>query len=230
MSNLANESGFHTDMNTKLVGSLASKLSWYVRKKMYLIFERKFHSCKNVLDVGVTSESVAPEANYFEELFPFKDKITAAGIEDANHLEKKYKGLKFVKITEGNRLPFDDNQFEVSFSNAVIEHIVDDYEREKFISELLRVSDSVFLTTPNKYFPFELHTGVPLIHFFLPGLFNYLLDKKIISKFYNSNNLKLLGYKDIQAITKRLDRNYQIIPVYLFGFVSNWIIIIDKKS
>jgi hypothetical protein len=33
------------------------------------------------------------------------------------------------------------------------------------VSELARVSKRVFITVPNRFFPIEPHTGIPLLHF-----------------------------------------------------------------
>lgn len=223
-------SGFHSQFGRSFLASFISIVSLHVRKKMYALFAKEFLNSKNVLDVGVTSENVAAEANFFEEMFPFKEKITAVGIEDAGYLEKKYKGLKFVKVKEGESLPFAVGEFEVSFSNAVIEHIIRDDDRKKFISELLRVSRNVFLTTPNKFFPLEVHTGVPILHFLWPRSFNFLMDRKIVSKFYNTSNLKPLDHKDLRKIAESFGIPYEIHAVRLCGFISNWVLIFKQKN
>jgi hypothetical protein len=197
---------------------------------MFAVFSSQFPNPSLVLDMGATSESVAPEANFFEDLFPYKDRITAVGIEDAIHLETRYPGLKYVRIHPGASLPFTDSYFDVAFSNAVIEHIVNEQEREFFLEELLRVAKFVFLTTPNRKFPIELHTGTPLLHALAPGLFYRLLDSKILSRFYNSSNLKLLAKDDLASCAKRLGHPFEIIPVHLFGLVSNWILVIRKSQ
>lgn len=220
-------SGFHTHFGSYL-GRLVSGVSLHVRRKMFGFFINRFPDPRNVLDVGVTSDNVAPEANYFEELFPDKSRITAVGVEDAGHLAQKYPGLTFVQIKPGEKLPFQDHQFEVVFSNAVIEHIVDAQERRNFLQELCRVGKSVFITTPNKYFPIEAHTGVPFLHFLFPSLFYRLLDRQIFSKFYNSGNLKLLTGNELQKLVPGAISNYEIIPVRFMGFTSNWILILRQ--
>lgn len=168
------------------------------------------------------------EANFFEEMFPHKDRITAVGVERANHLETRYPGLKFIQITEGQKLPFGDSEFSVAFSNAVIEHIVDEDERLLFLKELVRVSQAVFLTTPNKYFWIEPHTGVPFLHFVWPSLFNKLLDREIISKFYNTKNLRLLNYRDLKNLADKMGLPYQIDHVRFLGIKSNLILKLKK--
>jgi SAM-dependent methyltransferase len=61
-------------------------------------------------------------------------------------------------------LPFADGEFDVVFSNAVIEHVGGREQQRRFVSEALRVGRRVFLTTPNRRFPIEVHTRLPLVH------------------------------------------------------------------
>jgi SAM-dependent methyltransferase len=223
------KSGFHSEFGL-LFGRAASWASLTVRQRMYRVFTDSFGHPESILDVGVTSESVAPEANFFEEMFPFKERITAVGVEDAFHLEQKYPGLRFVKVAHGQPLPFQNHQFKMVFSNAVLEHIVEDQEQIQFLQELLRVGEQVFLTTPHKYFPIEHHTGMPFVHFLWPELFYFLLRRKGNKGFYNRHNLRPLGPSDLKKMVKVLNCSFRLIPVRFCGFISNWILILDSSN
>ena len=50
------------------------------------------------------------------------------------------------------------------FSNAVIEHVGGRAEQRRFVDESLRVAPRAFVTTPNRWFPVEVHTRLPLVH------------------------------------------------------------------
>ena len=54
---------------------------------------------------------------------------------DVQDLSKFYKGKNFVKLN-GNRLPFEDNQFDFVYASHVIEHVED---VSYFIKELQRI-------------------------------------------------------------------------------------------
>ncbi len=54
--------------------------------------------------------------------------------------------------------------FDVVFSNAVIEHVGDRERQEALVREALRVGRRVFVTTPNRWFPIEVHTRLPFVH------------------------------------------------------------------
>ncbi len=46
----------------------------------------------------------------------------------------------------------------------MIEHVGGRDRQEAFVREALRVGRRVFLTTPNRWFPVEVHTRLPLVH------------------------------------------------------------------
>jgi hypothetical protein len=64
----------------------------------------------------------------------------------------------------GTELPFEDDAFDLAFSNAVVEHVGGRDQQRRFVTELCRVAPRVFLSTPNRWFPVETHTLLPFIH------------------------------------------------------------------
>ena len=65
---------------------------------------------------------------------------------------------------DGLNLSFPDHSFELVFSNAVIEHVGDEVDQQKFINEHNRVGKSWVFTTPNRLFPVESHTQLLFFH------------------------------------------------------------------
>jgi len=69
-------------------------------------------------------------------------------------------------VADGRNLPFGARSFDWVFSNAVIEHVGAWPQQQRFASEIRRVaSRGYFVTTPNKFFPIEPHTMLPLYQF-----------------------------------------------------------------
>ena len=87
------------------------------------------------------------------------------GTEDGSHLEERYPGLSYKQVQPGDPLPFRDAEFDVVFSNAVLEHVGSRSAQAAFVRELCRVGKAFFITTPNRWFPIEHHTGLPMLHY-----------------------------------------------------------------
>lgn len=94
---------------------------------------------ESVLDIGATSDEIHEASNYFEALYPFKDKIVACGIDDAKSIEVRFPDVRFVRADACN-LPFADRSFDLVHSSAVLEHVGSSLRQERMISECLRVA------------------------------------------------------------------------------------------
>jgi SAM-dependent methyltransferase len=69
----------------------------------------------------------------------------------------------FVRA-DARELPFADDEFEIAHSNSLIEHVGDRRDRERVAAELRRVGRRYFVQTPNRGFPIEPHSLLPLVH------------------------------------------------------------------
>ena len=121
-----------------------------------------------VLDVGADELGFGEgdgcsTLNFFEELYPWPERITALGLQNGVRFRERYPGVRYVQ-GDALALPFADGEFDVVFSNAVIEHVGGRQQQRRLVSEALRVGGRVFLTTPNRLFPIEVHTRLPLVH------------------------------------------------------------------
>ena len=141
------------------------------RKLRLFLDELRPTAATTVLDVGVDEVGFGAEGgqsgcsthNFFEELYPWRDRITALGLHDGAGFRLGYPEIPYVQ-GDACALPFADQSFDVVFSNAVIEHVGDLERQRLFVGEALRVGRRVFLTTPNRWFPIEVHTRLPLVH------------------------------------------------------------------
>jgi SAM-dependent methyltransferase len=119
-----------------------------------------------VVDVGVTDSGVAGAYgtdNFLEASYPWPERITAVGVTSLDRFGAAFPRVRTV-VADGRSLPFGDREFDVGFSNAVVEHVGGPAEQVAFVHELCRVAKRVFVTTPNRWFPVEVHTLLPVAH------------------------------------------------------------------
>ncbi|HZN21041.1 MAG TPA: methyltransferase domain-containing protein [Gaiellaceae bacterium] len=138
------------------------------RKLRLFLDEMQPTSETTVLDVGADELAFGEGGgcgtlNFFEELYPWPDRITALGLHDGAGFRERYPAVRYVQ-GDACALPFGDGEFEVVFSNAVIEHVGGRERQRRLVLEALRVGRRVFLTTPNRRFPVEVHTRLPFVH------------------------------------------------------------------
>ncbi len=195
------------------------------RKKMYLRFEQSLQpkETDEVLDFGVTPDVQLSDSNFFEKMYPYKNKLTVASIEDCEFLVEEY-GLKaFVKNMPKAELPFEDGQFDILFCSAVLEHVGTRKDQKFFLKECMRVSKKMFLTTPNRYFPIEMHTFLPFLHW-LPWRIFQKIVRKIKGDFWaDINNLNVVSSRDIKKLFG--ENVFEISHVKTLGWKSNLILI-----
>jgi SAM-dependent methyltransferase len=193
------------------------------RRKFYRAFinEMAPPAGASILDVGVTPDQTAADSNFFEKWYEHPECITATSIEDASHLELAHPGLTFVQ-TLGDGLPFEDDQFDIAFSTAVIEHVGDRERQRRFVAELLRVSKRFFITTPNRWFPVELHTYFPLLHWLPQHQHQRVLRHLGKEAWAHTENLNLLDERELRALFPPTCQP-TVTATRLFGMRSNLI-------
>ena len=207
-----------------ILSNIALKLSLAARKSMVKLFFQAFPPTESlsVLDLGVTSER-DPSANFLEKLYPFPEQLTCVGMQDASWLAEEYPGVKFVKLKAGQPLPFKDREFDCVYCNAVIEHVGTREDQKGFVRELMRVSQNFYITTPNRWFPVEMHTHVPFLHLLPQKLFRYLLKLKGETFYAEEKNLNLLSRHDLLDLFPR-ETNINTRYIWSCGFPSNIIV------
>ncbi|CAH2792270.1 MAG: hypothetical protein CBHOC_2745 [uncultured Caballeronia sp.] len=184
-----------------------------------------------VLDVGVTSDQTYESSNYLEAWYEHKANITAVGIDDASFLETRFPGVRFVRAN-GLDLPFDDRSYDVVHSSAVLEHVGSRENQIRFMAEGARICErAFFLTTPNRWFPVEFHTTLPLLHWLPMPVFRWTLRKLNMKFLAREENLNLLSTRELQKMVKDISTfDVQVSSIPLGGWTSNLIIIGKRRE
>jgi SAM-dependent methyltransferase len=176
-------------------------VAWRARVRMYRRFEALVRptAATRVLDVGCTPDLNTAYNNFFERLYPYPARLTACSIEDCSNLERVFPGLSFRPIVD-RRLPAADREFDAAVSFAVLEHVGSNERQREFLAEMARVSNAFVLYTPYRWFPVEVHTIVPFLHW-LPAPWYRPVLKRLGFGFYaEEENLNLLGRRDVRRL------------------------------
>ena len=214
--------------NVAAPNSLPVRIATWQRRRIYARFldELGIGDDDSILDLGVTSDRSYSSSNYLEAWYPRKDRITAAGLDDASFLEKQYLGVKFV-YANGLSLPFADRSFDIVHSSAVLEHVGAASNQAAYVRECMRVArKAIFLTTPNRWFPIEFHTLLPLAHWLPKRSFRWLLQRIGLGFFAEETHLNLLSRRELRGLASEDDGvAFSVTSVALFGWPSNLLLV-----
>jgi hypothetical protein len=100
---------------------------------------------------------------------------------------------------------FGDGEFDLVFSNSVIEHVGGFADQQRMADEIRRVGQRYFVQTPNRYFPIEPHFLFPGFQF-LPERTKVFLLKRFKLGWYPKAQTEeeAVGYaREIQLLNRR---------------------------
>ncbi|XOF33710.1 MAG: class I SAM-dependent methyltransferase [Candidatus Electrothrix sp. YB6] len=150
---------------------LFTKFSEISRKKKNKLFFSRIRpdETTRVIDIGSQVGTKYSEGIQFLDIYPWKKNVTAVNLspQHIKNIRKKYPGVN-AQTADALNLPWPDQYFDVAYSNAVIEHVGGAEAQRKFASEVMRVAKKYFITTPNRWYPFEFHLRLPFVSW-LPG-------------------------------------------------------------
>ena len=199
------------------------------RKKIFDKIIDQILDGESILDVGTTPVKLKHE-NFFLNHYHLKENITCLSNQNLDKLKELYPNLKTI-LADGRDTKLLENSFDISISNATLEHVGNFEEQIIFVKEMYRISKKkIIVVTPNRFYPIDTHTMLPLIHW-LPKKFHRKILKMLKYDFLAlEKNLNLLSEKDLIEICNRLEiKNFKINKVKYFGFNSNLILIINKN-
>jgi hypothetical protein len=213
--------------------SLAGRLGGYQRRRMFARFlaASRIHPTDTILDVGVTADRTYEYSNYVEAWYPHKERITAVGTDDASFLEQMYPGVTFRRA-DGRALPFADGSFDFAHASAVIEHVGSRSQQWVLLAELWRVCrKGIFVTTPNRWFPVETHSALPLLHWLPPPAFRAALRLLGHDALAEEANLNLMSRSTLLVAARAAGiPGARIENARLGGWTSNLLLIAHKSA
>jgi hypothetical protein len=120
------------------------------RRRRMAAFVREFRptSAQSILDVGGT-----PTNWGFVDV---RSEIVLLNPTVPDHHDHLPSNIRW-NAGDGCDLHYEDDAFDICFSNSTIEHVHTYSNQERFASEVRRVGRSYYVQTPARAFPFEPH-------------------------------------------------------------------------
>jgi len=137
-------------------------LSMKFRKKRIDFFKSFISSLPRplkILDIG------GSEDFWFNTGF-YKEKDIEIWILNLIEIKTTHSNFKSLIGDARDLKQFKDKEFDVIFSNSVIEHLGSYSDQSLMANEVRRLGERYFLQTPNRYFPIEPHFLFPFFQFF----------------------------------------------------------------
>ena len=156
-----------------------NSLSNQMRRKRFEFFKEFISDLKGkirILDIGGTYLYWKQMGIADNEDFEF----TLVNLKKEENLPKNFISL------EGDARDlsqFDDNNFDIVFSNSTIEHLGNYDNQHRMASEIRRLAIRYFIQTPNKYFPIEPHFVFPFFQFLPLGFRTFLVQHFSLGNF-----------------------------------------------
>jgi hypothetical protein len=168
----------------------AAAISLRSRQRKFELFMKLMRPTPEttIVDVGVADapfgagEGHEATYNFLEAMHPWRTQITAVSVDELPRFSEAFPEIRAVRA-DGRNLPFENGEFDIAFSNAVVEHLGDRASQEAFAHELSRVGRRVFVTTPNRLFPVDPHTLLPVVHWLPPQARRTFIRRPELSSF-----------------------------------------------
>jgi hypothetical protein len=139
--------------------------------------------------------------------------------------EATHHKIQFVVGDACNVSEFEDNSFDIVFSNSVIEHVGSAEKRAQFAREARRIGASYWVQTPSKWFPIEAHSGMPF-WFFYPAQARIYFIKRWRESLEGNPWIQMIEETTVlsKSELRRLFPDGTIIIEWLFGMPKSYVV------
>lgn len=188
--------------------SLLDKYRYLISIQIYDYLKNRKLRVNNILDFGTSGDIFASNQTLHGLVNKLKiqhSNVYCCGIENFDNISKKI-DYNFINISENEKLPFEENFFDLVHCHAVYEHIENDVA-VFYLNEMVRVGKKVIITVPNRYFPLDWHLMFPFMGF-LPRKIIYKIIKIFpfgAWKYFNKKNLQYISKNDLKNISLNFD-------------------------
>lgn len=204
-------------------------ISYLLRSKRMRLLEKYVKDCFGdeqrieVLDLGGTQRFWKA----FQTPITHRANITLVNLTIEKVSHSNFRAI----IGDARFLPqFEDKQFDLVFSNSVIEHVGNFEEQRRMANEIKRLGKKYFIQTPNRNFPIEPHFLFPFFQFLPARIQVFLVTHwpigrypKITSK---ENAMQVISSVNLLSVSqiKKLFNTSRIYYERIFGLIKSIIV------
>lgn len=155
------------------------------RKRFDLFLSILAHINKDkikIIDLGGTAGYWEQHVSYLQGLDkPVLIKIVNLFPNDEKSITIGAITLEFAVGDATNLVGIKNKEYDVVYSNSVLEHVGNLNKQLDMAREIYRIADYHFIQTPNRYFPIEAHVLLPYWQFWPLAFRGWLVSKKQIA-------------------------------------------------
>ena len=180
----------------------------------------------HALDIGTTDDENFESSNFL--IKNLKNVKIYKSISDQNIKSNFFSNKLNKSITDNfTNEEIDIFSSDLVISNATLEHVGDKNSQIKMIENVIKLSKKIFvITTPNRFYPIDFHTKIPLIHWLPKSIHRKILKFLGLEYFSKIENLNLMSKKDIKGILSNFKNiKYKIFYIKLAFIKSNFVIV-----
>jgi hypothetical protein len=190
-------------VNKRLNADLEGSFNQKFRSKRFKFFISLLERVKSdkklrILDIG-------GEQTYWERRNFLDNTDLEITLLNIKKVDTKNDNFKSVIGDATDLSAYKDKEFDIVYSNSVIEHLFTKENQEKMADEVRRVGKNYYIQTPNYYFPLEPHWYFPF-HQFLPLKFRIFLTMHFNISYYKKEPDKekaTIRVTEIQLLTEK---------------------------
>ncbi|MEM3403465.1 MAG: class I SAM-dependent methyltransferase [Nitrososphaeria archaeon] len=194
---------FYKIIKEKLWRTIGIRL--YHKRNLFIL-----NSCKKIIEML----KISNDSKYYLLDIGCGTGYLTAKISEALHFKAIGIDLNIVPtshsveflVADACYLPFKPNSFILVTAFSLIEHIPKGLRQKLFheVHQVLKVGGFFIIQLPNRYFPLEQHTFLPLIGY---------LPSSLHSAFY----YEYLSIPSIDDVVNQLSKNFKIIRIINYG-------------
>ena len=202
-----------------------------LRKKRFLLFRELIGAIDRQEENGIVKVAdFGGTSAYWDQVYDMNKNDLKLQVTLINKTfpDERDDRFRYIRADVRDLRDIPAGAFDVGFSNSLIEHLGDLSIQAQVLNEMRRVSDFLYLQTPNVRFLWEPHYAMPFVHWLsLPTRMKVLslatgTSLKQQYDAYIRNPVRLLSRSELQYLFPA--NEFEIRGEHVLGMVKSWVV------